>query len=60
MSTLTKDNTYGDFQIVGHTQLSHSLVFDYIGDFDCRQPFYIDENGIIRNYNTDEEPQKVK
>lgn len=61
MSTLTKENTYGDFQIVGHTQLSEdgkAVIFDYIGDFDSRKPFYIDEKGVIRNYETDEELKK--
>ena len=55
MHYLTKENTIGDYQIVGHTQLStdgQPLIFDYIGDFDCRECFYIDDEGNIKNYNT--------
>ena len=56
MSKLTKENTVGDFQIVGHTQLINDgtpYISDYIGDFDCRECFYIDDKGNIRNYKTD-------
>lgn len=55
MSHLTKENTIGDYQIVGHTQLSadgQPFISSYIGDFDCRECFYIDDEGNIRNYNT--------
>lgn len=59
---LTKEESIGDFQIVGHTRLNTNvpLVFDYIGDFDCRETFYIDSNGIIRFYNDDKPVEKTK
>ena len=53
MYKLTKENTIGDFQVVGHTQLptdGNPYISDYIGDFDCRECFYIDTKGNIRNY----------
>lgn len=54
MNKLTKENTVGDFQIVGHTQIiddGKPIIFPYIGNFDCRECFYIDEQGNVRNYN---------
>ena len=62
MYNLTEEQTYGDFQIVGHTQLSvdKPLIFDKIGDFDCRRCFYIDSEANIRIYDTDEICEKTK
>ena len=56
MVHLDKKNTVGSFQIVGHTQLSadgEPLISKYIGDFDCRECFYINSKGKILNYKTD-------
>ena len=51
---VTPEETYG-FNIVGHTQLSHQVVLDQIADLDCRKAFYIDDRGVLRLYDTDEE-----
>ena len=51
---VTPEETYG-FNIVGHTQLSHQVVLDQIADLDCRKVFYIDDQGVLRSYDTDEE-----
>ena len=51
---VTPEETYG-FNIVGHTQLSHQVVLDQIADLDCRKTFYIDDQGVLRSYDTDEE-----
>lgn len=44
-------------QVVGHTQLNYHPVS--VGTrlycLDCREPFYIDNEGTIRNWNTDED-----
>lgn len=48
------EDTYG-FNIVGHTQCDEKpIVFDTIADLDCRRAFYLDENGDIRDYLTNE------
>ena len=51
---VTPEETYG-FNIVGHTQLEKQLVLDQIADLDCRKAFYIDDQGLLRSYDTDEE-----
>ena len=51
---INSDETYG-FNIVGHTQLDRQLVLDQIADLDCRKAFYIDDQGVLRSYDTDEE-----
>ena len=51
---VTPDETYG-FNIVGHTQLDRQLVLDQIADLDCRKAFYLDDQGVLRSYDTDEE-----
>ena len=52
---VTPEETYG-FNIVGHTQLDdRQLVLDQIADLDCRKAFYIDDQGVLRSYDTDEE-----
>ena len=51
---VTSEETYG-FNIVGHTQLKRQLVLDQIADLDCRKAFYIDDQGVLRSYDTDEE-----
>ena len=51
---VTPEETYG-FNIVGHTQLSHQVVLDQIADLDCRKVFYLDDQGLLRSYDTDEE-----
>ena len=57
-----KEEMYGDFQIVGHTQLStdEPLISDCIGDFDCRHCFYIDSEANIRKYDDDKICEKTK
>ena len=51
---VTPEETYG-FNIVGHTQLERQVVLDQIADLDCRKAFYIDDQGSLRSYDTDEE-----
>ena len=51
---VTPEETYG-FNIVGHTQLSYQVVLDQIADLDCKKVFYIDDQGLLRSYDTDEE-----
>lgn len=51
---VTPEETYG-FNIVGHTQLERQVVLDQIADLDCRKAFYIDDQGSLRLYDTDEE-----
>ena len=42
-------------QIVGHTQLNYNpvRVDDRLFCLDCREPFYIDRDGIVRYYHND-------
>ena len=55
---VTPEETYG-FNIVGHTQLYDGpVVLDQIADLDCRKAFYIDDQGTLRSYDTDEECTK--
>jgi hypothetical protein len=54
---VTPEETYG-FNIVGHTQLERQLVLDTIADLDCRKVFYLDDQGVLRSYDTDEECTK--
>lgn len=54
---VTPEETYG-FNIVGHTQLQRQLVLDTIADLDCRKAFYIDDQGVLRSYDTNEECTK--
>ena len=55
---VTPDETYG-FNIVGHTQLDdRQVVLDQIADLDCRKVFYIDDQGVLRSYDNDEECAK--
>ena len=52
---VTPEETYG-FNIVGHTQLDDGpVVLNQIADLDCRKAFYIDDQGVLRSYDTDEE-----
>ena len=58
---ITPDDTYG-FNIVGHTQCGDKpIIFDTIADLDCRKAFYLDDDGNIRDYESDEiqEPTKI-
>lgn len=49
----TMKDTYG-FNVVGHTQLEFSPIMNsVIMDLDCRRAFYIDDQGEIRDYETD-------
>ena len=55
---VTPDETFG-FNIVGHTQLyDRQVVLDQIADLDCRKVFYIDDQGVLRSYDNDEECAK--
>ena len=57
----TPDDTYG-FNIVGHTQCDDKpIIFDTIADLDVRKAFYLDDEGNIRDYETDEiqNPTKI-
>ena len=52
---VTPEETYG-FNIVGHTQLDDGpVVLNQIADLDCRKAFYLDDQGVLRSYDTDEE-----
>jgi len=60
---ISKEDSYDYFQIVGHSQLRDDgkpLIFENIGDFDCRATFYIDNQGKIRLYDSDEEIKSVE
>jgi hypothetical protein len=50
---VTPEETFG-FNIVGHTQCNEAVMLDTIADLDCRQAFYLDSDGNIRNYESDE------
>lgn len=51
-SNIKQEETYG-FNIVGHTQLQEKpVVLDTIIDLDCRKAFYLDEEGVLYDYNT--------
>jgi len=50
---VTPEETFG-FNIVGHTQLEKAVMLDTIADLDCRQAFYLDSDGNIRYYDTDD------
>lgn len=51
---VTPEETYG-FNIVGHTQLQRPIVLGQIADLDCRKAFYLDDLGVLRDYDSDEE-----
>ena len=44
-------------QIVGHTQLNYhpASIDTRLYCLDCREPFYIDKDGVIRSWHTDED-----
>lgn len=44
-------------QVVGHTQLNYhpASVGHQLYCLDCREPFYIDSDGVIRSWQTDED-----
>ncbi len=46
------EETY-NYNIVGHTMLYTPLVLDAITCLDCQKAFYLDEDGEIRDYETD-------
>jgi len=49
-----KYDGYGDYQIVGHTQLVHGsggLIGDKIADLDSAEAFVITDEGVIKQYN---------
>lgn len=54
---VTPEETFG-FNIVGHTQLQRQLVLDTIADLDCRKAFYLDDQGVLRSYDSNEECTK--
>lgn len=58
---VTPEETYG-FNIVGHTQLESDspVILDTIADLDCRKAFYLDDQGQIRDWDTDEVCRKTR
>ena len=50
---ITPEETYG-YNIVGHTRCYKPIVLETIAMLDVSECFYIDSNGNLRNYNTDE------
>jgi hypothetical protein len=44
-------------QVVGHTQLNYhpASVGSRLYCLDCREPFYIDSEGVIRSWQTDDD-----
>lgn len=57
---VTPEETFG-FNIVGHTQLDQSpVVFDTIADVDLRRAFYLDDQGRLCDYDSDEEVKKTE
>ena len=55
---VTQEDTYG-YNIVGHTLLERPLVLEQITDLDCRKACYMDDQGLLRSYDTDEEYVKA-
>ena len=54
------EETYG-FNIVGHTMLNGTpVIFDTIACLDCQKAFYLDDEGNIRDYATDEIQEGIK
>ena len=51
---VTEEETFG-YNICGHTQLNYPVVLDQITCLDCRKAFYLDEEGILRDYDSGEE-----
>ena len=51
---VTSDETYG-YNICGHTQLNYPVVLDQITCLDCRKTFFLDGEGILRDYDSGEE-----
>ena len=62
LHNITKEDSYGFFQIVGHTMINidKPIIFENIGDFDCQKCFYIDSQGKIRFYDNDMVCEKIK
>lgn len=56
---VTPEETYG-FNIVGHTQVKCPIVLNQIADLDCRKAFYLDDLGVLRDYESDEECKPTK
>ena len=58
---VTPEETYG-FNIVGHTQIEvdSPVILDTIADLDCRKAFYLDDQGQIRDWDTDEVCRKTR
>ena len=52
--SVTEEETFG-YNICGHTQLNFPVVLDQITCLDCRKAFYLDEEGILRDYDSGEE-----
>lgn len=52
-TAVTPEETFG-FNICGHTQVNYPVVLDQICCLDCRRAFYLDSEGIIRDYSTGE------
>ena len=46
------EDTYG-YNIVGHTMVNSPVLFDNIACIDCQKAFYLDSEGIIRDYGND-------
>lgn len=58
--SITPEETFG-FNIVGHTQLKQNpIVLDTIADLDCRKAFYLDNDGVLRFYESGEEVKKTE
>lgn len=56
---VTPEETYG-FNIVGHTQCNEKpVIFETIADLDVRKAFYLDDEGNIRDYETDDIQKKT-
>lgn len=56
---VTPEETFG-YNIVGHTQLDEKpLVLDQIADLDVRRAFYLDSEGRLRDFDSEEELQKT-
>ena len=52
--SVTEEETFG-YNICGHTQLNYPVVLDQITCLDCRKTFFLDEEGILRDYDSGEE-----
>lgn len=55
---VTPEETFG-YNIVGHTRCEKPILLDTIAMLDTSKAFYLDSNGDVRYYETDEKPTPI-